>query len=205
MTRFGVFPRVKDILLYQGRRSLELEVGPPRLQSNLRPLEVEGRSGIGFGMYNVWTITRPLMVTCIPFSGVSSRMWRDWVVANNLMFTEVAYCIRYIQLNGRSDAPSPWSLRQFVVHQRFDYGTKANTWIFVSPPAEIQDICTSFAPGADDPDGDYCHDYKALQIHQALVHWAVAQWRPYLAYLTKVVDEHVRNSMSFCPFNHTTI
>lgn len=51
LTRFGVFPRLKDILLYYGRRSLEVEVGPPRLQWNLRPLAVveEGRSDAGFG------------------------------------------------------------------------------------------------------------------------------------------------------------
>jgi hypothetical protein len=53
LPRFGVFPRLKDILLYQGRRSLEVEVGPPRLQWNLRPLAVVGGggTGVGFGMW----------------------------------------------------------------------------------------------------------------------------------------------------------
>jgi hypothetical protein len=106
-----------------------------------------------------------------------------------MLCVEVAYCVRYIHLNGRSGAPSPWSLRQFVVHQRFDYDTRMNTWIFVSPPAEIQEICSRFYPDTTSQENDR---ESLLQIHYALVHWAVAQWRPYLAYLTKAVDQHVR-------------
>ena len=69
--RFGVFPRLKDILLYQGRRSLEVEVGPPRLQWNLRPLAVVegGRAGAGFGM---WSLAARVFVL-LPFP--RSRFW----------------------------------------------------------------------------------------------------------------------------------
>ena len=69
LARFGVFPRLKDILLYQGRRSLEVEVGPPRLQGNLSPQAVVGRTGTGLGVFDTEYISLSPTLHSVPVSG----------------------------------------------------------------------------------------------------------------------------------------
>lgn len=70
----------------------------------------------------------------------------------------------------------------------------------VSPPSELDDVLSKFYPEAvndgqltdleNEKTGDIA-DESLIQIHQALVHWAVTQWRPYFAYLAEDVDKYV--------------
>jgi hypothetical protein len=144
---YGIFPRIKDLLLYMGRRSVEEEVSPPRLQASL-----------------------------------SSRGLR-----------EVAYLMRYVELNGNEDALSPWSLRQFLVYNK----PEATLWLFVSMPAFAQkafDEYYSLRPGSQAR-----QDFDA---HYILLRKAIKSWRPYLIHLSKAIDSHV-SALVTCSFGTT--
>ncbi|KAK5444251.1 hypothetical protein LTS15_010366 [Exophiala xenobiotica] len=159
--RIGAFPRIKDLVLYMGGRRCEVEVAPPRVQFNACPKTVEGFSSSGYGS--------------------KSEFLAD--AADHL--AEIAYCLRYIEMNGRKDAPSPWSLRQFAVYQRADLTTPASCSIFVSLPAAAQEIVGKYRILDGNP--KIC---DMLCVHQSLVYWAVTHWRPYLVHLAQDLDEH---------------
>jgi hypothetical protein len=158
----GAFPRVKDVALYMGGRSCEVEVAPPRVQFNACPKMIEGFSGSGYGRNSGFSID----------------------VADHL--TEISYGLRYIVLNGRNDAPSPWSLRQFAVYQRADLRTSASSSLFVSLPLAAQEIIGNYHTA----DGNFKID-DVLYMHQSLVYWATTRWRPYVAHLAHELDKQV--------------
>lgn len=158
----GIFPRIKDVILYMGARICELEVAPPKVQLNMCPKTVEGISAAGYG--NAAKI----------------------LAADHLQHAEIAYCLRYVELNGREDAESPWSLRQFTVYQRAGFTTAQSSWLFVSLPPGAQEIVAKLVIHED-----IICVFDMLRVHHALISWAVTRWRPYLAWLTEILDGHV--------------
>lgn len=66
----------------------------------------------------------------------------------------------------------------------------------MSLPTELEEISAKFYTQGDfdrefDPEGAGTTEDSLVQIHQALVHWAVNQWRVYFAYLVETVDRYV--------------
>ena len=46
---------------------------------------------------------------------------------------EIACVLKYPERNGRTDGPSPWSLRQTGTYQKFDPVTRKSLWILLNP------------------------------------------------------------------------
>ena len=53
---------------------------------------------------------------------------------------EITFVLKYPESNGRTDGPSPWSLRQTGLYQKFEPLAKRSLWVLLNPtPNSIAD------------------------------------------------------------------
>lgn len=99
---------------------------------------------------------------------------------------ECAYGLRYVELNNR-DERIPWSVRQTAIYHKFKVDKGCSTWVVISASrtAELSldrylrshQVLTALSP---------------FEIHLILLDAALANWRPYILYLTEQVMNQVR-------------
>lgn len=114
------------------------------------------------------------------------ELYTCWAGLNSLI-TDLCYNIRHFELHGR-DLEDPWSCRQSVVYQKHYHASRCSKWIMIQPPklvllelAKIQNF------GEAHP----------LAFHARIFESAIANWRPYLNYMTEqlleLVTKHFTN------------
>ena len=91
----------------------------------------------------------------------------------------------------KTDRPGgrhPWSLRQFAVYHRFKPASisQFSTWILVGASKRTELRLDRYTRSVDDV-------YKAnpFELHVIFIDTVIANWRPYLAYLGRLVQEQV--------------
>ena len=97
---------------------------------------------------------------------------------------DLCYNVRYFELHGR-DLEDPWSCRQSAIHQKYYFTNGCSNWIIVQPPklfsAALRDI---------EMDQIGC----SMNLHIRYLAAAMANWRPYLNYMTEKLTELVGTS-----------
>lgn len=109
------------------------------------------------------------------------------VVSAILIRLECAYGLKYVELNNRSGR-TPWSTRQTAVYHKFSYGQEANssTWVFVAIPKRTKLSLGRYVRGSSDLTA-----LNPFETHLIILDTILANWRPYIVYLTERINEHV--------------
>jgi hypothetical protein len=102
---------------------------------------------------------------------------------------ECAYILKYMEFTNRGSGKEPWSFRQTAVYHRYKPPKYKNcsTWILVgaSSRAEVRlDRYTRSIPNIQDA--------NPFEIHLIFVDTVLTSWRPYIADLTKDIQQQVR-------------
>lgn len=99
---------------------------------------------------------------------------------------ECAYILKYMEFTNRGSGKEPWSFRQTAVYHRYKPPKYKNcsTWILVgaSSRAEVRlDRYTRSIPNIQDA--------NPFEIHLIFVDTVLTSWRPYIADLTKDIQQ----------------
>ncbi len=93
----------------------------------------------------------------------------------NADVSELCYLLRYPARHGRQSA-CPFSIRQTVVYQRFDYHERSSKWILVQAPGDLAgDIRSSLSSEG--------LSLAPSEIHLRVFSIAERDWRDYICYL----------------------
>jgi hypothetical protein len=89
-----------------------------------------------------------------------------------------------------------WSPRQAVFHHQFDIGHGTSLWIMASARDDIQKrVQELVGENSDDRDRSFnspiCSFVSSLAVHTMLAQWASEDWRGYIRWLEKVLEEKV--------------
>ena len=107
------------------------------------------------------------------------------IIVAVLMYSEMAYGIRYIESNPRNVAGS-WSIRQTAIYHKFRSNRRSSTWIMISASERTERCLDRYVKS--------CRDLASLspfEIHLIVLDTALANWRPYIVGLTEKVTEMV--------------
>ncbi|KAK4941155.1 hypothetical protein LTR10_018828 [Elasticomyces elasticus] len=119
--------------------------------------------------------------------GPPHLLFRPLVVGGAGSFSdgyECAYVLRLVELNRRGDEGRPWSMRQFAVHQRYVTSSNTSTWTYIALTKRCEVRLKGYLGGVDG--GGISNPFE---IHLLLLDMAVANWRPYLVWLTAEINE----------------
>jgi hypothetical protein len=97
--------------------------------------------------------------------------------------------LRYVELNNR-DENAPWSVRQTAIYQKYR-NPGASTWAFVAISQRAEERLDMYLRTAGSMD-----DLNPFEIHLLLLDTAMANWRPYMVYLTAETNKQV---CIYCP------
>ncbi|MCJ1379470.1 hypothetical protein MMC17_002571 [Xylographa soralifera] len=97
---------------------------------------------------------------------------------------ECAYGLRYVELNNRMDTVEPWSIRQTVVYHKYSIQQQSSTWVFIAASKTAELRMDRYIKSVDT-----MVDSNPFEIHLIILDTALANWRPYVIYLTvKIMD-----------------
>lgn len=104
-----------------------------------------------------------------------------------MLIPEIAYGLKYVELNNRS-ARKPWSTRQSAIYHRYAYGQEANTstWVLVASSRRTKRSVGKYVRGSSDLTA-----LNPFEIHLIILDTSLANWRPYIIYLTEQITEQV--------------
>jgi hypothetical protein len=107
----------------------------------------------------------------------------------SLTFKECSYILRYIEFTNRLGVKFPWSLRQFAVYHRYKpkSGRACSTWIVVGASQRTEKALDDYTRSIEDLSAS-----NPFELHLIFIDTAIASWRPYLVYLTKLVEHQAR-------------
>ena len=169
MTEFHIFPRFKEFILLFGSKHGDNEVAVPQLRfrrglaSTIAPL---GQHHSDFG-------TAPY-----------SMIWR---ILAMLKSAECAYGLKYVELNNRSSR-KPWSIRQTAIYHQYAYKNDRHlsTWLLVAPSERTKQLVETYVKESSD-----LLTLNPFEIHLVILDASLANWRPYIVYLTEQITEQV--------------
>lgn len=182
MIHFHIFPRFMEFVLLFGTKRRETEIGPPRMR--FRRL-----------LNNLTERVHP----CYAGFGNTPLLSDIGRVLNQ---AECAYGLRYVELNHR-DVRKPWSVRQTAMYHKYKIDQGCSTWVIISA-----------SKGAELSLDRYIRSSQVLsalspfEIHLILLDAALANWRPYIIYLTEQIMNQVRRhsrSSLISTFTHIRI
>lgn len=173
MNEFQIFPRFKDFILLFGSKRGDYEMGLPRMRFRLlnsvavKPIE---QYYTGFGT-RLSSAKRP-----------SERERAD------KLLVECAYGLKYVESNNRN-GQKPWSMRQTAVYHKYVYGQDVNTstWMIVAVSKRTKRSVGKHVEGSADLTA-----LNPFEIHVIILITSLANWRPYIIYLTEQITEQVR-------------
>ena len=127
------------------------------------------------------------IATQVRLTGTSRSQSTDTDANNSLVF-ETAYLLKHVELHGRSEGITPWSVRQFGLYQKYDSVTGRSSCIFVQASLDIQRRLAEVK--------------KERQTYQDVIsHWTCLHlicigtlsknWAAYIKFLDKKVAEIV--------------
>lgn len=150
-----------------GQKQVQTSIGPPLFQWTSENLDRDLYS-LGMCLHNI-----------------------DLAENANVLFpeadlSECAYCLRYVELNGRTNTAEPWSLRQIGVYQRHNE-SRGMTWIFVATRDWMEQDIASFIQKA----GKSKKTIEPQELHCILVNQSLAGWAWYLEDLSGRVKHQV--------------
>jgi hypothetical protein len=119
-----------------------------------------------------------------PYFGLSKQMTDD--------SQECAYALRFVEFNGRGEGKVPWSVRQTAIYHKFLSGGRSN-WIFISISRHAEARLGEYLSQPTNRTGN------PFEAHVILLDTALANWRPYILYLTEKTNEQVSLQR---PFKH---
>ena len=99
----------------------------------------------------------------------------------NSLSTDICYNIRHFEKHER-DLDDPWSCRQSAIHQKHYFSDERSNWIVIQPPK-------LFVIALDRLERNNAAHPMALHVRYLLA--AIANWRPYLNYITEKLAELV--------------
>ncbi|MCJ1263928.1 hypothetical protein MMC22_003798 [Lobaria immixta] len=100
---------------------------------------------------------------------------------------ECAYGLRYVELNYRG-VGKLWSLRQTAMYHKYKVDKKSSTWVIISPSSTAELSLDRYIK-----DSKVLAAASPFEIHLILLDAALANWRPYILYLTEqVMDQSER-------------
>ncbi len=109
----------------------------------------------------------------------------NMIIVVILMYSEMAYGIRYVERNKRN-VPESWSIRQTAIYHKFRSNKRSSTWIMISASERTERCLDRYVKS--------CRDVASLspfEIHLIVLDTALANWRPYIVGLTEKVTEQV--------------
>ena len=161
---FDIFPRFRDFVLLFGNRSGENEIGPPQMR--FRKL--------------VEVTDDPFDVSCV---GFGKHLRREPPTSGSQVL-ECAYGLRYVELNNRKDTVEPWSIRQTVVYHKYSTQKQCSTWVFIAASNTVELRMDNYLKSVDT-----VVNSNPFEVHLIILDTALANWRPYVIYLTvKIMD-----------------
>ena len=100
---------------------------------------------------------------------------------------ECAYSLKYVELNKRS-LRKPWSIRQTAIYHQHacEQQGKVSTWLFVAPSERTKLSVESYMRESSDMIA-----LNPFEIHLIVLDNLLANWRPYITYLTEKITEQV--------------
>ena len=104
-----------------------------------------------------------------------------------LRSAECAYGVKYVELNKRSSR-NPWSIRQTgIYHQHAsEQQRKVSTWVLVAPSERTKLSVERYMKESSDMLAS-----NPFEIHLIVLDNLLANWRPYIIYLTEKIAEQV--------------
>lgn len=171
MSEFNILPRFREFLLLFGAKHGESEIGPPQLRSRRIIDTAENTMKKAYGGFGI-----------LCFSSLQGC---------GLTRAELAYGLRYVELNNRNPA-EPWSIRQTAIYHKFRAISKASTWVMVSASKRAEQCIDRYVKS--------CVDLSPLnpfEIHLIVLDTTLATWRPYIVSLTEKIRQQVISSISF--------
>lgn len=155
MQECNVFPKFLDFVLSFGAKSGETEVGPPPMR--YRPVWVSGGAQ------------------------VAGEQEAKLAQPERL---ELAYGLRFVELNGRSKS-LPWSLRQTAIyHQCRRDGS--DTWIFMGEFRAAKKRMERYFHHSTDK-----HCIDPVELHVILLDTSLSNWRSYMIWLSEEIAVQV--------------
>lgn len=107
-------------------------------------------------------------------------------MCSRLTHLEIAYGIRYAELNNRS-VEDPWSIRQTAIYHKFKANDRSSSWVMIAASKRTETSLDRYIKS--------CKDIAQLdpfEIHLIVLDTALANWRPYIVGLTEKVTQQVR-------------
>ncbi|KAL8998433.1 MAG: hypothetical protein Q9188_006097 [Gyalolechia gomerana] len=105
-------------------------------------------------------------------------------------FYDLCYNIRHFELHGR-ELEDPWSCRQSAIHQKYYFTNNRSNWIIVQPPVLFSIALKGLGP---------VQMAHPMGLHVWYLTAAMANWRPYLNYITERLTEMDRKVSFPKPF-----
>ena len=104
-----------------------------------------------------------------------------------LISPECAYGLKYVDLNKRS-SKSPWSIRQTAIYHQYacDQHAKCSTWLFVALSERSKLSVEKYMTESSE-----ILESNPFEIHLIVLDNVLANWRPYIIYLTEKITEQV--------------
>ena len=103
-----------------------------------------------------------------------------------MLFQECAYVLRYVELNHRGNEDAPWSLRQTAFYHRFEKSSGTSSWVYVALSLRAQARLDAYLKATGNVAA-----FNPFELHLLLLDTAMANWRPYLVYLTAQTNNQV--------------
>ncbi|KAJ8110297.1 hypothetical protein OPT61_g6826 [Boeremia exigua] len=107
---------------------------------------------------------------------------------------ECCYILRYVEMTQRGRGRKPWSLRQFAVYHRYKPAqiSPCSTWILAGVSQCTEALLNGYTRNVRD-----LVTANPFELHMVFLDKCITNWRPYLAHLTRMVQEQSGKSSGF--------
>ncbi|KAF1940154.1 hypothetical protein EJ02DRAFT_406954 [Clathrospora elynae] len=131
---------------------------------------------IGFGIKKSDSEVGPPPLKFRPLCTTRSNAYRGF---------ECSYILRYVEFTNRPGGKKPWSLRQFATYHRYKSSqwSPCSTWILVGASQRTELRLDQYTRSIKD-----LIQANPFELHVIFLDTAIASWRPYLVYLTQLVN-----------------
>lgn len=105
------------------------------------------------------------------------------LACSRLTHLEIAYGLRYAELNNRS-VLEPWSIRQTAIYHKFKANDRSSSWVMIAPSKSAETSLDRYIKSCKD-----IAQLNPFEIHLIVLDTALANWRPYIIGLTERITK----------------
>lgn len=106
---------------------------------------------------------------------------------SRLTHLEIAYGLRYAELNNKRSVQDHWSMRQTAIYHKFKKNDNSSSWVMIAPSKRTETSLDRYIKSCEN-----IAQLNPFEIHLIVLDTALANWRPYIVGLTEKITQQVR-------------